>query len=230
MEKALFLRKFDVTFWALEYVFGKDTNYWYRIEQNLGHNSIVGTTVKKPELLPEHLIADEKHTWVGGKKAYVATTAANEVFLGSSVVPNADEEHSCNKKSFSQNVRRLYEWSQNQQVPESLRKIISKLKTNRDSYATAYDHKNAYRTSNMLDRLMQRMDRHLFSIQYFHGTLETSELNIRACALIYNFAPSNPNTVIKYNSFKSPAERLNQHSYHQVWLQNLLVSASLGGF
>ena len=28
-EKALFLRKFNVPFWALSYVFGKDPSYWY---------------------------------------------------------------------------------------------------------------------------------------------------------------------------------------------------------
>ncbi len=30
--------------------------------------------------------------------------------------------------------------------------------------------------------------------------------------------------------WRSPAERLNQHRYHDDWLQNLLVSASLGGY
>jgi hypothetical protein len=39
VEKALFLRKFDVPFWALSYVFGKDPMYWYRLEQSLGRNS-----------------------------------------------------------------------------------------------------------------------------------------------------------------------------------------------
>jgi len=35
-EKALFMRKFNVPFWALSYVFGKDPMYWYRMEQSLG--------------------------------------------------------------------------------------------------------------------------------------------------------------------------------------------------
>jgi hypothetical protein len=30
--------------------------------------------------------------------------------------------------------------------------------------------------------------------------------------------------------WKSPAERLNGHRYHDDWLQNLLVSTSLGGY
>jgi hypothetical protein len=30
--------------------------------------------------------------------------------------------------------------------------------------------------------------------------------------------------------WQSPAERLNQHRYHDNWLHNLLVSASLAGY
>ena len=82
----------------------------------------------------------------------------------------------------------------------------------------------------MLDRLMQRMNRHLFSTQYFHGSLASSELSIRVWALLLNFAPSNPTTIKKHNGFQSPAERLNQFRYHDNWLQNLLTSASLERF
>jgi len=32
IEKALFLGKFGVPFWAISHVFGKDAMYWYRIE------------------------------------------------------------------------------------------------------------------------------------------------------------------------------------------------------
>jgi hypothetical protein len=62
VEKALFLRKFDVPFWAFSHVFGKDAMYWYRLEKSLGRNSIVGTTIKDARCLPKHLSADEKHT------------------------------------------------------------------------------------------------------------------------------------------------------------------------
>ncbi|MDD2388444.1 MAG: hypothetical protein PHP23_01740 [Desulfobacterales bacterium] len=37
-EKALFLPKFDVSFWAIAYVFGKDVMHWYRLENCLGRN------------------------------------------------------------------------------------------------------------------------------------------------------------------------------------------------
>jgi len=85
---------------------------------------------------------------------------------------------------------------------------ISKLRKHITDYSIAYDHHGAHRTSNMLDRLMQRMNRHLFSTQYFHGSMASAELSIRGWALIQNFALSNPQTIRKHQNFQSPAERL----------------------
>ncbi len=93
----------------------------------------------------------------------------------------------------------------------------------------AGNHGNS-RTSNMLDRLMQRMDRHLFSAQYFHGSKKAAELSIRGWTLIQNFAPWNPRTVKKHHGYHSPAVRLNRFLYSECWLENLLISASLGGY
>ena len=76
MEKPLFLRKYNVPFHALKYVFGENTMKWFRIEQNIGRNSLVGTTIRWANDL-QHVVADEKHTWVMGEKAYIATTCAN---------------------------------------------------------------------------------------------------------------------------------------------------------
>ena len=135
-----------------------------------------------------------------------------------------------NKASFSQRIRRLLEWCENNAAPDVFIKPIEKLRKNIAVYMVAYDHPEAHRTSNMLDRLMQRMDRHLFSAQYFHGTLSAAQLSIRGWALIQNFAPSNPRTVSKHNGLQSPAERLNSFRYHDNWLHNLMISASLGGY
>ena len=63
VEKALSLRHWGVPFDALVYVFGRDAMYWYRAEMALGRPAIVGSTVKQPEKLPAHVLADEKHTW-----------------------------------------------------------------------------------------------------------------------------------------------------------------------
>lgn len=310
IEKALFMRKFNVPFWALSYAFGKDPMYWYRIEQSLGRNSIVGTTIRNCEDIPQHLGADEKHTWILGDKVYVATTVGNECILGASIAKDATEqslhdsyqvfkdEAQClkpgyspttvnmdgwkatrnawkalftsvvticcflhvfikirdrakkkykdifdqaatklwdcyqaeNKAAFAQRIRRLVEWCQKDSIPPVIANPIKKLRENIAEYKIAYDYPNAHRTSNMVDRLMQRMDRHLFSTQYFHGTMVAAEKNIRGWALIQNFAPYNPHTVKKLNGCTSPAERLNNFRYHSNWLHNLFISASLGGY
>ena len=138
--------------------------------------------------------------------------------------------HAENKASFSQRVRRLYEWGKKTSIPSFMMEKTEKLRKNVGSFSIAYDFSGCHRTSNMLDRLMQRMDRHLFSTQYFHGFNSSAELSIRGWALLLNFAPSNPTTIKKHNGFQSPAERLNQFRYHDNWLQNLLISASLGGY
>ncbi len=311
VEKALFLQKFDVPFWALSYLFSKDQMYWYRIEQSLGRNSIVGTTIKDPDLMPEHLAADEKHSRSKGQKVYIATTVGSQCILGASVSEEASEialkkaygkfrlealdlnpEYSpksvntdgwkatmnawtslfpwifviccflhvfikvrdrsskkykelfdvvgnkiwncyeaATKASFSQRVRRLYEWTKViKDVPDVILKPIEKLKKNLSCYSKAYDLPGCHRTSNMVDRLMQRMDRHLFSTFYFHDSLEAAELSIRGWALIQNFAPCNPTTIKKHDGWRCPAEWINKSRYHENWLQNLLSSASMRGF
>jgi hypothetical protein len=286
IEKVLFMRKFNVPFWALSYVFGKDPMYWYRIEQSLGRNSIVGTTIRNPEDIPKHLAADEKHTRILGNKTYVATTVGNGCILGAAVAQDAGEqaltdayqvyknEAQClkpeyspdtvnmdgwkatrkawkslfplvviiccflhvfikirdrakkkyrnifddavsklwdcyraeSKTSFSQRIRRLVEWCENNDAPSVITDPVKKLRKNIAAYRVAYDHPKAHRTSNMVDRLMQRMDRHLFSTQYFHGSMDAATLSIRGWTLINNFASYNPRTVKKLKGFKSPAE------------------------
>ncbi len=90
-EKALFLMRFHVPPWAIAYVFGRNAMYWYRLQQGLGRFSLVGTTVKTPDVLPQDLVADEKHTRLGGEKAYLATTAGGGCLLGASVARAASE-------------------------------------------------------------------------------------------------------------------------------------------
>lgn len=92
VERALFLRRFNVPFWALSFVFGKDPMYWYRMETGFGRNSLVGSTVKAPEKLPQHLSADEKHTKLNKQNVYVATTVGAQCILGASVCASADEK------------------------------------------------------------------------------------------------------------------------------------------
>lgn len=308
--KALLLIKYNVPLHAIATVLGRDDMYWYRLYLSIGNYSIVGTTIKKPEKLPEHILADEEHTKVKGKKRYIATTVGSGCILGSALTKTASEEDltnaylvfkeesqdiqpryapktvntdgwfgtqnswktlfpciviiQCflhafikirdravkkmqdvfkeisekvwdsykaeNKRSFSQRVRQLKSWAK-KNVPESIMKEqLMDLCSKVHLWKKYYDFPKSHRTSNALDRLMKFMSRHIYNHQYFHGSTSVATLNMRAYALIYNFAPSCPETVKKYNGMNSPAERLNNFMYHENWLQNLLISASLGGY
>ncbi|QQO58173.1 MAG: hypothetical protein N838_30485 [Thiohalocapsa sp. PB-PSB1] len=81
----------------------------------------------------------------------------------------------------------------------------------------------------MVDRLMRFLDRACFKSHYFHGTLASAELRVRALALLWNFCPSSPMTVRKQHGQACPAERLNGKRYADNWLENLLASGSMNG-
>jgi hypothetical protein len=93
LDGALYLRQWGVPCDALAYVFGKDSSFWYRASLSLGRPSIVGSTVKSKDKLPQHIVADEKHTRLKGEKVYVPTTVADGCILGASVVssPSTDD-------------------------------------------------------------------------------------------------------------------------------------------
>lgn len=92
--KGLLLAKYNVPFHVIAQVLGNTAKYWYQLYLSIGRNSIVGTTIKDPEKLPEHLLADEEHTRVKGKKKYIATTVGSGCILGSEVTESASEERS----------------------------------------------------------------------------------------------------------------------------------------
>jgi hypothetical protein len=306
VEKALFLRRFGVPFWALSYVFGRDDMYWQRMAASLGRNDIVGTTIKDPDKLPEHLLADEKHTRLNGEKAYIATTVAADCMLGASLTLAADEEnlkeayghfkqeaqrlnpdyqpktvntdgwsatqlawkalfpattlilcflhaflsirsrgkhlketfqaikqrvwdiyHAERAADFMQQVADLRVWAQEHVTGPTLDAIL-KLCSKADLFVLAFDHPDAHRTSNMLDRHLDPLDRCLYAARYFHGHLMSAEYQVRAWALLHNFQPYCPRSKIR-KEYLSDFHKLNGFVYHDNWLQNLLVAASLGG-
>jgi hypothetical protein len=304
---ALFLRSFGVPFWAVARVFGRDPDYWYRLEVSLGRNSVVGTTVRQADL-PEHLLADEHHQTRDGQKNYIATTVAEGCCLGAALAQSADAEdlqaaygvfkeealdaqpgyepktvsvdgwastrlawaglfalvvllrcflhgwlnirsrgklsavftelsakvwgayQAPNRRSFAQRMRRLREWAREQPMSAWLLEQVQKLCDRAAEYGQAYEHPGGHRTSNMLDRVMRSMNRYFEDCQHLHGSKEACALHCRAWALLYNFRPWHPATARANSGWRCPAERLNQHRYHDDWLQNLLVSASLGGY
>jgi hypothetical protein len=133
------------------------------------------------------------------------------------------------RRGMAQRLRRLREWAMKSLTGPVLEQVL-KLCDRAREYGRAYDHPGCHRTSNMLDRVMREMNRYFEDCQHLHGSVEAAELHCRAWALLYNFAPWSPATTEDNDGFECPAERLNRHRYHDNWLHNLLVSASLAGF
>jgi hypothetical protein len=91
VEKGLLLLSYGVPYHVVAACFGRNAMYWYRLEQSLGRNSLVGTTVRDPRALPRHLAADEHHARLRGQDAYVAVTAGGGCLLGMALSPTAGE-------------------------------------------------------------------------------------------------------------------------------------------
>ena len=138
--------------------------------------------------------------------------------------------HAPDGRRFSQRLRRLREWAEAHVDKPVVREKVRALCDRRAAFAVAYAHPGCHRTSNPVDRLLRRLDYRLYCTQHLHGTTEAAEQGLRGWALIHNFAPSCPETVRESAGLRSPAERLNGGRYHDEWLQNLLVSASLAGY
>jgi len=107
---------------------------------------------------------------------------------------------------------------------------VGKLYGRAGEYGAAYAHPGGHRTSNALDRVMRSMCRYFDGGQHLHRSAESCGLRVRAWALLHNYRPWHPASARANGGWRSPAERLNRHRYHDGWLQNLLASASLGGY
>ncbi len=138
-----------------------------------------------------------------------------------------DIYHAPNKKTFRNQVFALSLWGE-QNITGTTLEAIQKLCGKVDDFVKAYDYPTAHRTSNMIDRHMEPMARFLYCTRYFHGHMMSAEMSIRAWALAHNFLPYCPRAKVA-QTYISPVHKLNGFVYHENWLQNLLVSASMGG-
>ena len=196
--KALYLRKHGVPYEGLVYVFGRDENYWYRIETRFGEKNIVATTVKTVKI-PKDLLADER-VW----NVYYSTT----------------------KSVLGQRIRRLWEWAKKHITGILLEKTLD-LCDKQTQWSLWYEKKNAYTTSNELDRLMRSQNRYFDRGQHFHGTWESANLRSRAWAILHNYWDWGQKTRAENKGYRCPAERLNGKRYADNWLENLLVATSV---
>lgn len=308
VEKPLFLRRWGVPFEALSYVFGRPPMYWYRAYVSLGRPSLVGTTLKAAAQLPDHILADEKHSRHQGQRVYIPTTVGKDTILGVHLVDRADEDelkrgygvfreeaqnlkadyrpqtvntdgwhatrkawkslfplitlilcfwhavrkitvrcrrdktlcHQLQDKAwhlyqaetlpqFAQRVRRLREWTLPQALADTVKEKLLELCAHASHFKSAYRQPGAYRTANALDRLMNYQDRLLYAMQYFHGTKKNATLYLRAMALVWNFHPYDLRTQQKYGEGTSPFERIHGWRYHDNWLENMMIAASMNG-
>ncbi len=301
--------RYGVPFWVIAEEYGHDPMYWYRLMLHLGKNSIVGTTAKSSEELPEHITIDEEHVDVNGEKHYIATTVAEECFFGMDVSSTADETGLTQAyrvfKQEAQNVLPGYQpltclidgwkaainavkhlfgntlillcflhaflkvrtyarkkdellfkeaatkvwdvyrapdttncllllaelkaWTKKLPASKMKDKLLS-LCSKKKEWLKLYCYKDCYRTSNMLDRQMRLMDRFIFMMQDFHGTAQSATKLMRGFALVVNFSPLCSKARDRGGGAYSRFQRLNGFVYHDNWLKNLNIAASLNGF
>ncbi len=292
-----------VPLWLIVKVFGHDEMFWLRQQQRLGRNSIVGTTVRTREALPEHLAADEHHAHWRGEKGYVATTAAKGCLLGVALTDQANDKslteaygvfqkeavsldssykpktvntdgwfstqnafttlfpgivtilcflhgflkvrdrgrsehelheriweiyHSTNIQMFDRRMKAFRKWFESKKWSQSISEMTAKLWKRSRQYRQAFKHDDCYRTSNQVDRLMNRMTRLMYSGRGLHGNHTSSEHRLRGWALMVNFVPYAVRSNVE-RSHRCPAHQLSNICYSENWLENLLVSASMNG-
>lgn len=120
-------------------------------------------------------------------------------------------------------------WCGDQVWTAPVREMLEKLWARTEAYAVAYDHPGCHRTSNAVDRPMNRLCRLMYAGRGLHGHQRSSELRLRGWALLQNFRSYAPRGKTP-RAFDSPAHRLNGKRYHEHWLHNLMASTSLMGF
>lgn len=303
LEHPLLLASFGVPNWVLTKIYGHNDMYWHRLVERIGRNSLVGTTVRDPERLPEHLAADEHHVDWNGAKGYVATTAAEGCILGIALTEKADDEHltaaygefaaetrevdpeyapktvntdgwASTRNAFKANFvtiavilcflhgflklrdrcrknrdlhKRVWEvyraetvdefrtrmaefraWFESETWTKPVREMAEKLWNRTEEYAVAYDYPGCHRTSNAVDRPMNRLTRLMYAGRGLHGHQASSQRRLRGWALLLNFRPF-ANRSGEERKHQSRAHHLSDKQYSNNWLENLQVSGSLMG-
>lgn len=313
MQAALTLHLSGESFDAIEQALDLKCKTIERAQSRLGTLCLVGTTLKSAEKLPEHLVSDEKHTRLKGKRVYLATTVALGCILGAEVVQSASRlalrhaygvfakealalapdytprsvcldgwrathqawlhwfpnisiilcflhsalalknlcmkrwgefqdqlihklwevYHAESKASFSQRLRRLAEWVEQEapctQSGDQVRLKMARVLDKKDMFTAAYAHEQSARTSNQVDRLMNQQDKNLYAQKYYHGTLKGAVRVARAQGLIWNFHEYGPRSKRRNPEKHSAFEQANGFVYHTKWLHNLYCAASCSG-
>ncbi len=134
------------------------------------------------------------------------------------------------KRQLAQQIRRLREWANKTLVDCPMKDNILKLCKKKHKWLAHFDFAAAHKTSNMIDRKMRAMNRHANNSQMFHANVSSTSKNFRAFALLHNFSPSCISAWDETCTLVSPAARLNECIYHDDWLNNLMIAASVAAF
>jgi hypothetical protein len=141
--------------------------------------------------------------------------------------------HACRadgRRPFGRRMRRPREWAKADVSGAWLLAQVKKPCGRSKEYAKAYAHPGGRRTSSAPGGVMRAMSRHFDDGRHLHGSGQACRWHVRARALLDNYRPWRPAVARANGGRRCPAERLNQHRYHHDWLQNLLASASPGGY
>jgi hypothetical protein len=133
------------------------------------------------------------------------------------------------KTEFGKRMRDFRRWWQGKSWAAPVREALEKLWNHRREYAASYEHPGCHRTSNLVDRLTNRLYRVLYAGRSLHGHQASSEARLRGWALLLNFRPYAPRSGMP-RADQSPAHQLNHKKYHDHWLHNLQLSASMAGY
>lgn len=136
--------------------------------------------------------------------------------------------HAATAEGFRSGMQAFRQWFTERTWSQAVQEMVAKLWQRQEQYVVSYDHPECHRTSNLVDRLMNRLTRFLYAGRGLHGHQANSELRLRGWALLQNFRPfARRSGVVR--KWQSAAHRLRGKQYHQHWLHNLLVSASRAG-
>ena len=94
--------------------------------------------------------------------------------------------------AFRQRMDEFHQWSESQNLTAAVREMVTKLRNKTDEYALAYEHPGCRRTSNAVDRPMNRLRRLLYAGRGLHGHQASSQRRLRGWALLQNFRPFAP--------------------------------------
>ena len=137
--------------------------------------------------------------------------------------------HAESAAEFNSQMVDLKSWSETADLRAPVQETLNKLFAHEADYAASYAHPDCYRTSNQVDRPMNRICRSLYASRGLHGHQQSSERRLRGLCLLNNFRPFAPRSNCD-REYPSPAQQLSHRTYHKNWLHNLLASASLQGF